>query len=74
MWSWEVRGNDGLGATGVTDDQGRAEQRLGDALQAAPAGTTGSVHRIGLHPAKPQYEYGRPVATAEVTEAGVRWL
>ncbi|MDB4873167.1 MAG: hypothetical protein JWL97_4171 [Gemmatimonadales bacterium] len=69
LFSWTViqRGDPPhLGALGICDDQQRALTRLSEALQSAPAGAQGIVHKVVVSLAEVGYWYGPPIITAEV--------
>ncbi|WP_131741303.1 hypothetical protein [Actinomadura roseirufa] len=50
LYSWDVKGRDGAGAGGVTDDCGEAVRQVDAALRDAPFGTRGVVRKVELSP------------------------
>lgn len=47
LYAWDINGDE-HGQAGVTDDRGRAIDRVKDALAAASPGTSGKVRRVAL--------------------------
>jgi hypothetical protein len=72
LFAWKAHLGDDREASGITDDEARAVERLGEALADAEPGASGSVHRAHLN-GDVGYRNGVQIAAAEVTADGVTW-